>query len=109
MKTLCLVLCICVFILSPSLIAQNNEGKTAEKISADAQTIEKLVQSQISNGNFVGGSIAVVHHGKIIFAKTYGKRSLETNKPVEPETLFNIGSVSKQFTAAAIFLLSEDG
>jgi CubicO group peptidase (beta-lactamase class C family) len=98
-----------IFFLSPVTFAQNNENKVNELIPVDARTIEKLVESQISGGNFVGSSIAVMHRGKIIFSKGYGKRSLVSGKPVDAETIFNIGSVSKQFTSAAIFLLAAEG
>ena len=47
--------------------------------------------------------------GKIVLAKGYGKRSLQEGRPVETDTLFAVGSVSKQFTCAAILLLAEDG
>jgi CubicO group peptidase (beta-lactamase class C family) len=83
--------------------------KTNETIAVDAASIEKLIQTQLEKQSFVGGSIAVMHKGKIVFAKGYGKSSLETGKKVDTETIFDAGSVTKQFTAAAILLLAEDG
>jgi D-alanyl-D-alanine carboxypeptidase len=50
-----------------------------------------------------------VRDGKIVLAKGYGKRSLETGASVEPETPFFIGSVTKQFVCACVLLLAEDG
>ncbi len=47
--------------------------------------------------------------GKIIFAKGYGKRSLVPAKAVEETTSFGVGSITKQFTCACIFLLAEEG
>ena len=54
-----------------------------------------------------GGAIAVMKDGKTVFSKAYGLASLEYLIPNSTETLFNIGSNSKQFTAMAIVLLKE--
>jgi hypothetical protein len=78
-------ICVLELLSISPIIAQNTENKLSELVSIDVRTIEKLVQSQIVDGNFVGGSIAVMQQGKIIFAKGYGKRSLENNKPVNTE------------------------
>lgn len=52
-----------------------------------------------------GVSVGVVHNGKIALLKTYGSASLEHNIPITPSTVFQAASVSKQFTAFAIYLL----
>lgn len=49
-----------------------------------------------------GLAIAVVKDGKIIFMKGYGERNLTDKQPVTPQTLFNIASLSKAFTAALV-------
>ena len=54
-------------------------------------------------------SLTIVREGKVVLAKGYGKRSLEDETPVEPQTPFAVGSVTKQFTCACILLLAEDG
>lgn len=64
--------------------------------------------SQYSNET-PGVSIAVVKNGKILFKKGYGMANLEYDIPISTETVFNIGSVSKQFVAFAIYLLKDDG
>jgi len=57
--------------------------------------------------NHPGGSVLISKNGKTIFSKAYGLSSLEYNIPNTENTLFNIGSVSKQFTAMGIVLLEE--
>ena len=57
--------------------------------------------------NHPGGSVLISKNGKTIFSKAYGLASLEYNIPNTENTLFNIGSVSKQFTAMGIVLLEE--
>lgn len=59
--------------------------------------------------NTPGASVAVIQHGKLVFAKGYGVANLEYNIPIKPETIFHVASVSKQFTAMAVVLLESDG
>lgn len=56
-----------------------------------------------------GCALAVVHQGGIVYSKGYGAANLELGVPITPRTVFDIGSVSKQFTAMSIVLLAEDG
>jgi CubicO group peptidase (beta-lactamase class C family) len=68
--------------------------------------IDKLYQV---NDNEPGFSIAVFKGDKIILEKQYGIANLDYNIPISNETVFNIGSIGKQFTATAILLLEEEG
>src|SRR5882724_10686223 len=54
-----------------------------------------------------GCALGIYRDGKIIYAKGYGLANVEENVPITPQTVFDIGSVSKQFTAAAIVLLEQ--
>jgi len=56
-----------------------------------------------------GCAVAVYRNGATEFEKGYGSANLETSTPIDPQTVFDLGSTSKQFTAAAIVLLAEDG
>src|SRR3954464_1214659 len=56
-----------------------------------------------------GCAVGVFQNGGITFAKGYGSANIEYDAPITPATPFIMGSVSKQFTAAAIALLIEDG
>jgi CubicO group peptidase (beta-lactamase class C family) len=62
-----------------------------------------------SKSSSPGGALAVVREGKIIYSKGYGMADLEHSVPISPETVFYIGSTSKQFTAMCILLLEEEG
>jgi CubicO group peptidase (beta-lactamase class C family) len=55
-----------------------------------------------------GCAVAVYQQGKVVLAKGYGSANLEYSVPITPATPFIVGSVSKQFTAAAIALLVEE-
>jgi CubicO group peptidase (beta-lactamase class C family) len=56
-----------------------------------------------------GCALAVYRDGKIIYAKGYGLADIEENVAITPQTVFDIGSTSKQFTAASIVLLEKKG
>lgn len=67
------------------------------------------MQTPVTSGWTAGGAVAVMRRGEVIFARGYGLANLETGTPTTPDTIFRIGSLTKQFTAAAILLLQEDG
>ena len=54
-------------------------------------------------------SVAVVRDGKVFWAKAYGDASLEQHRKAEPDTRYAVGSISKQFTTAALLLEQESG
>lgn len=82
---------------------------SAQPTAPDPAEIDRLIAKAVEESHVVGLSAGVMYEGEFILAKGYGSRSLERGLPVTPETLFAIGSVSKQFTCAAVFLLAEDG
>lgn len=75
----------------------------------DAAAIDAYLAAKATDARLVGLSVAVVRDGEVALAKGYGRRSLTDDRPVATDTLFAIGSISKQFTCAAVFLLAEDG
>jgi len=56
-----------------------------------------------------GCALGVFRNGQVIYAKGYGLASVELNAPISPRTVFDIGSTSKQFTAASTLLLEQQG
>jgi beta-lactamase family protein len=52
-----------------------------------------------------GCALDVYRNGKIIFANRYGLANIEDGIPISPQTVFDVGSLAKQFTAASILLL----
>lgn len=77
---------------------------------ATSQNIDLKIDSIYQvKGNQPGFSIAVFKGDKIILEKQYGIANLDYNVPITNETVFDIGSIAKQFTAAAILLLENEG
>jgi CubicO group peptidase (beta-lactamase class C family) len=56
-----------------------------------------------------GAALLVVDHDEIVYRKSYGLADLETQRPINADTSFYLGSISKPFTAMAIILMAEDG
>ncbi len=79
----------------------------AQVISTTA--IDTLAERVLKTFNVPGIAVAIVKDGKIIHAKGYGVRSLNTLQKVDEHTLFGIASNSKAFTAAALGMLVDDG
>lgn len=75
----------------------------------DLPAVDAWLAARMKEPGRVGLSVTVVKDGHVVLAKGYGQRSLADGRPVLPETLFAIGSVSKQFTCACILLLAEEG
>jgi CubicO group peptidase (beta-lactamase class C family) len=56
-----------------------------------------------------GCAVAVSQHGKLVVNRAYGLADLERDVPISPNTIFDIGSTQKQFVAASVLLLAEEG
>jgi len=68
---------------------------------------DSLFQASIDSAQIAGGAILVFQKGKMLLNKSYGYASLELSTPMPSDGIFDIGSVTKQFTAAAILKLIE--
>lgn len=77
--------------------------------SAWADALDARMAAAIRELRLPGVAFAVVEDGKVQTVRHYGVASLELETPVTSETVFELGSLSKQFTAAAILLLAEQG
>ncbi len=71
--------------------------------------VDEFVKAQMENRKIPGVSLAVVKDGKPVIVKGYGLANMEHNVPVKPETIFQSGSVGKQFTSMAVMILVEEG
>jgi D-alanyl-D-alanine carboxypeptidase len=78
-------------------------------VAVRAQDIDDFVKGWMESQHVPGVSIAVIKDGSLIKAEGYGLADVEHRIPARPDTVFKIGSVSKQFIAAGIMLLVQDG
>src|SRR5688500_17872324 len=75
---------------------------------AQCTAIDSAVTAVLDSRGAPSASIAVVQDGKIVYEQAYGSARVEPSMPATNATRYSIGSVSKQFTAAAVLLLAED-
>jgi CubicO group peptidase (beta-lactamase class C family) len=70
--------------------------------------LDDYVASEMREQRIPGLSLAVLRDGQPIYVKSYGVATLEHSVPVKPDTLFQLGSVGKQFTSTAVLLLARE-
>jgi CubicO group peptidase (beta-lactamase class C family) len=81
-------------------------GSGDEELSAK---VDAAVEAQRSTQKIPGVSLAVCRDGRVVKAASYGLGNVEWNVAVTPQTIFQTGSVGKQFTAMAVMMLVEEG
>ena len=74
-----------------------------------AQDFDKAVNEILTKTGAPSASIAVVKDGKIVYEHAYGMARLDPPMPAQSQMRYSVGSISKQFTAAAILMLAEEG
>jgi CubicO group peptidase (beta-lactamase class C family) len=85
----------------PACFAQQDAGELEHKVDKVFGAFDKP--------DSPGCALGVVHDGEFVYKRGYGKASLELGVPITPESVFYMGSVSKQFTAASVVLAAEQG
>lgn len=71
--------------------------------------LDSIVKEAVSKETMIGATVAIRYGDDMLFARGYGMADLEQHVPVTTSTVFKIGSVTKQFTAAMILMLVEEG
>jgi CubicO group peptidase (beta-lactamase class C family) len=96
------ILCIAALLPAAVLAQQPADGqRLAARVDA--------VFAEYDKPDSPGCALGVYRDGAVIHSRGYGMADLERGVPITPRTVFDIGSTSKQFSAAAIVLLAQDG
>jgi CubicO group peptidase (beta-lactamase class C family) len=84
---------------------------TAAQAQSDArwQALDSYIQTAMHDGKVPGLAVGIVQNGNAVYVKGFGVRDITTGQPVTPDTLFDIGSCTKAFTAAAVGILVDEG
>jgi CubicO group peptidase (beta-lactamase class C family) len=90
---------VCVVVLLASASAAQDTAKA----------VSDYVKDQMRREHIPGLALLVVKQGKVVRAEGFGLSNVELEVPVKPETIFQSGSVGKQFTATAVMMLIEEG
>jgi D-alanyl-D-alanine carboxypeptidase len=99
---LCTTLLLCCL---PAFAAQSDATLSPKLRSS----IDDLSRQVLKSTGVPSASIAVVQDGKIVYLQAYGDAQLDPQKPATTSMRYGIGSISKQFTAAAMLMLAEQG
>ena len=102
MKT-ALLACAALLVLAPVAAAAQTPTP------AEAAAMDAAITSTLKAENAPSASVAVVRGGQVVYARAFGAADLAARKPATAATRYEIASVSKEVTAAAMLLLAEDG
>jgi len=94
--------------LALSLLLVTSLAATAQKPTPEKQ-VDVYIAQQMREKKLTGLSLAVVKDGKVVKATGYGMADIENKVPANAQTVYQIGSVSKQFLSAGIMLLQQGG
>lgn len=113
-------LTIAAFTLHSLVLAQANFGtaqvqpSTVNVVDRSRQLADKSAQVDAlfapwTQGRRPGAVVLVVQDGRVVYKKGYGQADIAANTPITPNTAFDLGSISKPFTAMGIMMLVERG
>lgn len=95
--------------MAAALVAACVYGTAPPTDAAIAAAADRLAAEAMSQTGAAGLTVAVARNGKVILSKGYGLAEVEHGVPADGDSLFRMGSITKQFTAAAIMRLVENG
>ncbi len=94
------------------VIAMAGAAGASDRVGVDLRRLahaESVIREEMKAQQIPGLAFAAVDHGKVILAHGYGFANVEDSVPVITDTVFQSGSVGKQFASAAVMLFVEDG
>ena len=84
-------------------------GTAPAQEKPDWSSLDSSINSSMKEWKVPGAAVAIVKDQSVVYMKGFGVRELGKDEPVTPDTLFDIGSCTKAFTAAAIAILVDEG
>lgn len=99
----------CLLATRKDFFLKGDDLMNTEHVTSNEQLQQKLDNhcNCLAKLGYLNGCVLVAFEGRIILNKGYGMASFELNVPNDPQTKFRIGSITKQFTAAAIVMMHE--
>ena len=104
--------CLLLFFITTLAFGQGLPMAVPEAVGVSAERLERIrpvMQGYVDDGRLPGFLTVVARRGKIVHFETIGMRDVENSKPVEPDTIFRIYSMSKPITSVAVMILYEEG
>ena len=100
-------------VLEPALNSPSEKLRTETRASRRASTVEEAIDICVLGDmawfDAPGAAVAVILDGEPLYERGYGERLRDSNQPVDPDTIFRIGPVTQQMTAAAVMQQVELG
>ena len=97
-----------LFVLLAALLPDQLSAAGSSRVDSLADKVDALF-AEWDRPDSPGCALAVIRDGQVVYARGYGLADLEHDVPITPQTVFYIGSTSKQFVAACVLLLEEQG
>ena len=97
------------FVCSTAMPGQAAGPSTSTLNAKRIQSIDAFISGAMARQRIPGLAVGIYSRGRILLAKGYGQANVELSVPVKPQTIFQSGSVGKQFVSAAIMMLVEEG
>jgi D-alanyl-D-alanine carboxypeptidase len=91
-----------------ALLTPVRSSAIQSQASASAR-IDSVIAHEMRTRRIPGVAVAVVENGKVVYKRAFGSSNLEAETPMTVDAVFELASITKQFTAAAIMLLLQDG
>lgn len=91
------------------LLSLATVGTAKAQATNDWSSLDNYVESAMKQWKVPGMAVGIVQGDKAVYLKGYGVRDINSGQPVTPDTLFDIGSCTKAFTAASVAILVDDG
>ena len=98
--------CAAVLLFAASLLNAQTESALSPQLRTK---VDDIANEVLKTTGVPSASVAIVQDGKVAYVQAYGAAKLDPHTPATPQMRYSIGSISKQFTAAAILLLAEEG
>ncbi len=103
------LLCLCFATTAGSVSAQETQAPAQAPPPDPLSGFATYITESLPDWDLPGLAVAVVHEGEVVFAQGFGVKQVGRNDPVDARTLFQIGSVTKSFAAAAIGAMVDEG
>ena len=111
-RRLSLSMVVSILILVATVSPQELPTAKPESVGLSSERLERIsktVQKDIDDKRIAGGVTLVMRHGQVAFFKAQGMQDREAGKPMRPDTIFRICSMSKPITTTAVMILYEEG
>jgi CubicO group peptidase (beta-lactamase class C family) len=95
------------FLVIVTFAAAAHSVSAQQPAAIDTVQVDSVIRKHIADKHIIGVSVGIMQNGRVVFTRGYGTADLETGRPVTGNTMFAIGSVTKQFTCGALLLLEQ--